>query len=313
MNQSLAIWHYPYRTGPENILYWASKGFDALSQHGMFFYSDISEPESRTALTDAIRSTGIRFTVHHYLPYSYLNYSTENFQSHILAFRDWQKETGLLWNLSFDVFPENRPHASEYVRFVLDAFEGLDTRISVEDYGLTPEEREDLEPLRAYKNFGYLCDLGHMNLRLHNPGTPCGHPAAEQQGEAAPLPIGDGSPEAFYNALCCKNFPIYEFHLHNNNGKADQHRYVEDGVIDIPGLARSIKKFGFDGVCTFEVVPDWIGDDAYKAEQKAKEQEMWSVMYDTFHRPAFTGNPDPARDERVLKSFAYWRKCMEEA
>ena len=311
MKKSIAIWHYPYRTPTENIYYFASHGFEALSQSGYFFNSSIST-EERSAFTKAIRDTGVRFTVHHLLPCARKNYTAEAFTEHIKEFRRWQDETGLLWNLSFDVPTELRPHASCYIQTALDIFRGTDTKISVEDYGVTAEERADLEPLRKYENFGYLIDLGHMNIRLRNTDRVTPYPSANQQGEGMPLPPGDGSPEAFRNALNGKTFPIFEYHVHNNSGYDDDHRYMEDGTIDTKGLAKVLKDLDRDQVCTLELVPDWTGTPEEVARQREAERIYWEKLEETFRLPEFAGKPDPARDARMLRSVAFWDRCMAE-
>ena len=311
MYQGLSICHFPYRTTAENIYYFAKHGYTAISEHGLFFFDAISDPVKNAAFTKALRDTGVRFTVHHQLPTTFKNYTEEVYTEHMNAFRRWQDETGLLWNLSFDVYPDIRPFASKYIRIALDVFQGTDTRISVEDYGLSPAEKADLEQFRGEAQFGFLVDIGHMNVRLHNTDKVFSHDALNQWGEGAPLPPGDGSAEAFKNAFLSKEFPIFELHLHNNSGKGDEHRCLEEGVIDIPGLARVLKEIGFEGVVSMETVPDWSGSPEYVAQQKEMEQEVWRDLDKFYKLNTFRGDPDPKRDARYLESFAYWMTCIE--
>ena len=311
MYKGVNICHFPYRTGTENVYYFAERGYDSISQHGFFFLSDISEPETRIPFTKALQDTGVVFSVHHLLPNKKSNYTPEVFAEHMKTFREWQDETGLLWNLSFDVYPDLRPHASTCIKIALDAFRGTSTKISVEDYGLSPEEKADLECLRGEENFGFLVDIGHMNVRLCNTGKEWGHAALNQWGEAAPLLPGDNSPEAFKNALKAKQFPIFEMHLHNNSGRGDEHRWLEEGNIDMQGLARVLKDLEFDGIVSMETVPDWSGTPEYVAQQKELEQEVWRNLDKVYRLCPFRGDPDPKRDERYLQSFAFWKRCLE--
>jgi len=313
MFKGVNICHFPYRTGAENVYFFAEKGFDSVSQHGFFFLSDISDPVTRAKFTQALQNTGMRFSVHHLLPNSRNNYTPEIFAKHMETFRGWQDETGLLWNLSFDVYPDIRPRASSCIRIALDAFRGTDTKISVEDYGLSPEEKEDLEALRGEEAFGFLVDIGHMNVRLCNTGKKWGHAALEQWGEAYPLPPGNNSPEAFRNALQAKDFPIYEIHLHNNSGCGDEHRWLEEGNIDMQGLARILKDLEFDGIVSMETVPDWTGTPEHVARQKELEQDVWRYLDRHYRLTPFRGLPDHARDDRYLRSFEFWKRCLENA
>ena len=313
MKQGIAIHHYPYRTSDENVRYFAAHGFDAISEHGIFFLEALRDPKRRAALAAAIRDTGVTFTVHHFLPNRDMRYPAELFREHMAMCRDWYDETGLLHNLSFDVFEDDRPIASKYVRIALDAFRGTDVWISLEDYGLTPEEKADVETLRDEPNFAYLMDLGHLNVRLTAGSLPFHCTPLENADEAAPLAPGDNSPEAFRRAILSKPRKVVEMHLHNNNGLADQHRYPEEGTIDMPGLARVLKELRYDGVVTLEIVPDYTGTPEEVAAHVAASDEIWNCIKTEFRLPPFHGTPNPARDEKVLRSFRYWTECLKKA
>ena len=123
-------------------------------------------------------------------------------------------------------------------------------------------------------------DLGHLNIRLG------GTPTEDSQwfrysGEAFPLPMGDRSEGAFYNAFKSKDFPIFEIHIHNNDGSTDWHNFLKDGIMNIDEVCNVIKKVGYDGVLTIETAPTWhkcLGEEA---------------------------------DRRILESLDYLKKCFE--
>lgn len=55
-------------------------------------------------------------------------------------------------------------------------------------------------------------------------------------------------------------------HIHDNNGKEDQHRLPHDGIIDWTDFARALREVGFDGVLSLETggqacLPDPLFDD----------------------------------------------------
>ena len=254
MKNGLAIWHYPQRSLIENILFFAEKGFTSLSSLGCHFIDAARDPETRSKLAESIKENRIVFTVHHKLPYT--EYPDELFFLEIQAAKAWQDDFGLLTTLSFDVPQEIRHNARPYIDYVLEAFQGTDTRIAVEDFGLTPNEKIQIDHLKQNPQFGFLIDIGHMNLRLRDQGEQT-LTLFTQSNEASPLPTGDVSDQAFENAFHCKEFPIYEIHLHNNDGKQDLHDFLENGTVNILSIAKILKKLKYQDVLTIESVPPW--------------------------------------------------------
>ena len=311
MKQSILMCHYPYRTPAENVLWFCDHGFSVVSEHGLFFLDTIRNPGTRDAWDGALRETGARLTVHGLLPSGSAAYrDEERFRLDMALARRWYDETGALDVFSFDVYLDCRPRAARLLQIALDAFSGTDVRICMEDYGLTPREREDVSSVSSHPNFASLADLGHMNVRLT--GKYQGHVQLENREDGAPLPPGDNSAEAFRNALLRFPAPVAEFHLHNNNGLADQHRLLQEGTIDMPALASMLSRNFPDAVCTMEVMPGWADDPAGR-RNRAAEQEYWRHVNDEFRLCPFEGTPDPARDARLLESVAYWRRCLAAA
>ena len=309
MRQSVAMWLYPYRTPSENVLWFCDHGFSVVSQHGLFFLDTIRNPATRDTWDGTLRETGVRLTVHGVLPSDLIAYRDESrFAEDMALARRWYDRIGALEVLSFDVCLDRHPGAARLVKIALDAFSGTDVKICLEDYGLIPEDREDEAPLLIHNNYAALVDLGHMNVRLT--GQYQGHVQLEDHGEGAPLPPGDNSAEAFRNALLRFQPQIAEFHLHNNNGLADQHHLLEDGTVDMPSLVSMLCNTFPDTVCTMEVMPGWADDPAGKANRVA-EQEYWHHVNDEFRLCPFLGTPDPARDERFLESAAFLRRLLD--
>ena len=150
----------------------------------------------------------------------------------------------------------------------------------MEDFGLSTSEREQIEHLKGNPRFGYLIDLGHLFIRL------CGR---NQSGKALFTNSKDEHPlvespdyAAFMAALDTKEFPIFEMHLHNNDGENDVHWFLEQGELDVPAIARVLKDRGYDGVLTVESAP------GFRFDCRGKDA-----------------------DEGILKTYEYWKTCCE--
>jgi hypothetical protein len=264
----------------ENIRYFASHGFDSVSVHGAQFVNAISDSATSEAIAAAVRETGVVFTVHYCLPRSHDSEAVESFHAGITAIADWQKAYGHIAVLSFDVPQPVRcgMGIGSYLGFVLDTVPAC--KVAVEDFGLNTSERKQITHLKDNARFGYLVDVGHLFIRLRDRNqsgktlfthTPDEHPATENPDAAA-----------FEAALESKDFPIFEMHLHNNDGVNDVHWFLEQGELDVPAVARALRGIGFNGVLTLESAP------GYKFECRGKDA-----------------------DEGILKTFAYWEQCCE--
>lgn len=279
MKIGLAIWHYQHRSLCENIDFFAKHGFDAVSGLGDEIAAACKEQKTAKELADHILANKLLFTVHHKLPNK--KYDIELFKNDIHALHNWQKKYGLIEILSFDVWERDEKISKKYIDYTVDLFSDTDTKIAVEDFGLNDDERNQIEHLKSNKKFGYLMDLGHLNIRLG------GTPTEDSQwfrfsGESLPLKAGDRSQQAFYNAFLSKEFPIFEIHIHNNDGKTDWHNFLTDGIMDIDDICKVIKKVEFNGVLTIETAPTWhkcMGEEA---------------------------------DRRILESLDYLKKCLKE-
>lgn len=280
MIQGLAIWHYPHRTMVENIRYFAARGFSSLSVHGAQFASAITDPVTSDAMAAAVRETGVVFTVHYCLPRSHEVEAVAAFEAGIRAMAAWQRTHGLIAVLSFDVPQPIRDGIGigGYLDLVLDSVP--DCRVAVEDFGLTPAERGQIAHLKENRRFGYLVDLGHLFIRMRGENrsgktlfsnSPSEHPTTETPDAAS-----------FVKALQSKEFPIFEMHLHNNDGVRDLHWFLEQGSLDIPAVAVALREWGFDGVLTIESAP------GYKFACYGSEA-----------------------DEGILRTASYWRRCCE--
>ena len=279
MKNGLAIWHYPHRTVLENVAFFAKQGFDSVSILGFHMDQICADEKQSAQLARLISDSGIALTVHHKLPPDHLKESVRHFQATIDRFAAWQKRYGLLSVLSFDVEQEIRDNIAPYVEYVLDSVP--QSKIAVEDFGLTAAEKAQIEHLKSNDRFGYLIDIGHMYIRL------CGK---NKSGMTLFTNSPDECPkreqpsyEAFLTAFRSKEFPIHEIHLHNNDGVNDRHYFLDDGTLDIKMIAAVLKEIAFDGILTIESAPGCVFECAY-----------------------------PESDKRILETFAIWKNARAE-
>ena len=280
MLQGLAIWHYPHRSMVDNIRYFAALGLDSVSVHGAQFVNAIADPAVWDAIGLAVRETGVVFTVHYCLPRGHDPEAVAVFEAGISAIAAWQRAHGSIAVLSFDVPQTIRGGVGigGYLDFVLETVP--DCRVAVEDFGLNAAEREQIAHLKGKDRFGYLVDIGHLFLRMRGENR-SGKTLFSHAPDECPV---SKTPDAaaFATALAGKDFPIFEMHLHNNDGVEDVHWFLEQGGMDIPAVAKALKEMGFNGVLTVESAP------GFRFECRGKDA-----------------------DEGIGRTLEYWKRCCE--
>ena len=253
MLQGLAIWHYPHRCMVDNIRYFAALGLDSVSVHGAQFVAAIADPATAEDLAVAVSETGVVFTVHYALPRSHEPEAVAVFEAGIATIAAWQRAYGHIAVLSFDVPQPLRGGVGigGYLDRVLEAVS--DCRVAVEDFGLNESERGQIAHLKGNERFGYLVDIGHLFIRMRGENV-SGKTLFTHAPDECPMTKAPDA-AAFAAALAGKDFPIFEMHLHNNDGVSDVHWFLEDGEMDVPAVAHALREVGFDGVLTVESAP----------------------------------------------------------
>ncbi|MBR4081461.1 MAG: sugar phosphate isomerase/epimerase [Clostridia bacterium] len=280
MKTGLAIWHYPHRSVLENVRFFAAHGLQSVSLLGTDMAALCRDSTLAAALAEAVRSADLTLTVHHILPRSHSQEDVQTFREQMELIADWQRTYGLLHVYSFDVAQPIRDNILPYLNEVLSRVPGC--RVAVEDFGLNAAERAQLESLRGNPRFGYLVDIGHMFLRLtgRNDSGKTLFTHTDDEGPVCDAP----DCQAFLRALKARDFPVFEIHLHNNDGVQDMHYFLGDGALDVQGVLRAIKAFGFDGVMTIESAPGF----------------MFECVY-------------PESDRRILDTIGYYHRLWEQA
>lgn len=275
MINGLAIWHYPTRTDLENVRFFAENGFASVSMHGRAMAKVCMDETLSAEFAALIAEKQLVLTAHGKLPASHSEADVADFKRSIDHIAKWQEKYGLLAVLSFDVPLEIRDHVLPYIEYVL-AYEQFQ-KVAVEDFGLKPEERAQIESLKGNARFGYLIDIGHMNIRLHGVNTE-NNPLFTNFPDECPKTDAPGVAD-FLRAFEAKEFPIFEIHLHNNDGISDQHDFLEHGTIDMKDIADVLKRIGYQGVVTIETVPRLQGYFRDEADARIlKTFDIWKSL-----------------------------------
>ena len=275
MKNGVTVWHYRNRTVLENAEFFAAHGFDSISLHGASMHKIAADPVEGEQLAEIVKRTGLVLTAHHKLPLDHSENTVEAFKKAIDDIGKWQEKHGCLGILSFDVAQDIRDNITPYIDYVMENVKGA--KIALEDFGLNDSEIAQIAHLKGNPRFGFLMDIGHLHIRM------CGRSEEKitlftNSPKECPVCEKPGY-EEYYRAFASKEFPIFEIHLHNNNGVKDQHYFLEDGPLDIPAVAKALKAVGFDGVVTNESAP------GYTFECAAEEC-----------------------DRRINENLAYWKK-----
>ena len=277
MIHGLAIWHYPHRSIADNIRYFAARGFASVSAHGAQLVRALAEDSVSEEIAAAARETGVVLTVHYALPKNHAEDTVAEYRRGISVLAAWQRDYGLISVLSFDVPQGIRDDVYGYIRLALEQVS--DCRIAVEDFGLSAAERDQLVFLRDEPRFGYLVDIGHLFLRIR--GQNRSGKALFTNAPDEHLPVLCPDHADFAAALSSKELPVWEIHLHTNNGTDDLHWFLEEGEMDVAAVARALREWGFEGILTLESAPGFRfachGTDA---------------------------------DEGILRTFAYWQSLQ---
>ena len=260
MKNGLAIWHYPHRTLTENVIHF-SKMLDSVSVLGSHFV-EACRQDGGAALYEALCVHHPVLTVHHKLPSTHGEKDVAAFNEDIALCARWQKRYGLLATLSFDVPQTIRDNIYPYLKTVMEAFAGEKTRIAVEDFGLTEEELCQLDLLRGNLQFGFLLDIGHLTMRLHDSHWKTGKTLftfsrLECPSRKLDTPV---TREDYREAIANKPFPIVEIHMHTNDGIRDMHWFLDnpEGVVDSQMIADLLNELHYDDVLTIESAPGFM-------------------------------------------------------
>ncbi len=277
MTTGLAIWHYPHRTMAQNVTFFAERGFPSVSVHGARLVDELARDEGAD-VAHAVIQGGVILTVHYALPRGHESTTVEAFLRGLDAIGRWQKAWGLIHILSFDVPAVIRDNAYPYITEALARVGSC--AVAVEDFGLNVAELAQLAPLRGNPRFGYLVDMGHLFIRMRGERQD-GRVLFSHAPMESPV-VNKPSADDFVNTLLSKDFPIFEMHLHNNDGVKDTHLFLEDGEMDVGAVAHALKRIDYDGILTIESAPGYqfpcYGDDA---------------------------------DDGILKTYAYWQSLCK--
>lgn len=277
MKTGIAMWHYPHRTTLENVEYFISKGLKTLGVNQSQLVEACLDGDG-DKLAQILKSNNVSITLHGEMVCSHKEEDVADYKERMNIVGAWQKKYGLISVISFDVAQVIRDNVSGYIDYVLDNVP--ECSVALEDFGLTADEKEQIEYLKSNKRFGYLVDIGHMYIRLCGGNKSYNMTLMETSVEECEASEKPGF-EQFLKAFKSKEFPIKEVHLHNNDGFKDMHYFLEDGTLDISIIAQVLKEINYDGVVTVESAPGYMFECKY-----------------------------PESDKRILENVKYWESVF---
>jgi len=255
MKLGCAVWLINAPTLAQRIKWVAEQGFEAIS----LITTRLARDETDLALTmNLVRDHQLATTFHLGIGKIEDGPHWEQWEGQMREVEGWVDAVGRVGNVSFDVGlrelgPQQHECAYEattaVLRHTLARLAARGLQVSVENgWGPrgTAEHIQRLQEVAADPRLGLLLDLGHANIHTHLQGL---------------------SPEAYIPSL---PLPIYELHVHDNDGVSDQHEGVGAGCIDLPAMSRGLKAKGFDGLATVEVCPSVKPVELADCQQMAK-------------------------------------------
>ncbi len=267
MRKAIAIWNYCWDASA--LVPWihdfAAHGFDAVSLHPGQFAGD--RARHLPAVAEALRARGLAATVHG-------SVTMDPGQMETLVQTLGESLAVFSMDSALREDSRGRLHDAGLIAAALSRLQqltaGTDIRIAVEDFPLDAlalqHFAEELGDVYRHPRTGILIDVGHMHMRMRNPGPFRGMPVTEYFSR---LPV-----------------PLAEVHLHDNNGEKDQHGHFGFGTVPFGEVAGALKRLAFDGVCTIEIAPTFHGSTPAESRPKALASlAIWDDLMRTAGAP----------------------------
>lgn len=264
MRFGIASWAFPEIDLNEKVNLFADLGFDAISFFGLWELEEAEWPVCQS-VGRALERRKMIATVHTKFASPGAKDTTlappEHFRRRMKRLTDWHAEFGGLATIMFD--PLAKPEDADQhlmaemaadLRTTLEITEGTEIKVGVEDIPLDGGQLAALNGLADESDrLGLLIDLGHLNMRIHNMAE------FDETGSSDLI-------HRFFQELPLK---VWELHVHNNDGTADQHAPLTEGNADFESMAAALREIGFDGVSTLEFGPgDMPVEEALKIEER---------------------------------------------
>lgn len=260
MTNAIAIWNYCWEPSglPDWISEFAVHGFETISFNPGQFAGDALE--HLPAAVDALREHDLTATVH-----GSVKMETPMMESLIQAMGDRLRAFTMDSAMCED--SRGRLHDAGRIAgalsFLQDLTKGTGIWLAIEDFPLDAFALEHFQgglgKVYEHPRTGILIDVGHMHMRLH--------------GSAY---FSELSVVEYFERLPC---PLVEVHLHDNNGKKDQHGHFGFGTVPFDEVASALKSIEFAGVCTIEIAPRFHCSTPEESKGKAVESlHSWRAL-----------------------------------
>lgn len=238
--------------------YFKSIGFEGVSFLNRFLTSEDSlDPE----LLDFIRINNTTVIVHSAFGMDTSAVGAIDYiREQIVAIKRWVEKTGIgIEMVNFDPGVNKNgfdlAETAKGINYAYSELNPLNIKVGFENWVVNAklEILYEIHKQMVSKDIGMLLDLGHLNIVKTDILT-------------------DGMTFADY----VKQIPfnIYELHIHDNNGKEDQHLPLGYGNAPVEELIDAVEQKGFDGFMTLEIV----GGDLSSEEWQKKLVQSRNIM-----------------------------------
>ncbi len=262
MKTAIAIWNYCWN--PENIMEWivkfAESGFEAVSFNPRQFGDGRTGclPEISALLTECNLTATLHGKVsgNSDLMDTVVQALSENLYAATMDPRRIQTSIGHIHNAAAEI---------DAIQRLLNLTSDSDIRVAIEDFPLDRAALDfymkDLDDIYSDSRTGILIDVGHMHLRMNQ--------SSYFRNQSVP---------DYFRSLPC---PLVEVHLHDNNGKQDQHGHFGFGGINFAEVASALKEIRFNGVCTIEIAPGFHDSTPEESLPRAIESlQTWRHFFE---------------------------------
>jgi len=271
MRFGIASWGFGKIEPLDRIRIFSDIGFTAVSFIGKSFEELIISAGEEVA--KVLDERDMVATIHDNFGSIAMPFEHEDFNKRMENFAQWHLLSGRLYSITFDQrakstaeggFVKDMDVMLSGLRFALEATNGTEVRVGLEDFPKDERELEEMSNLnKDFDRLGLLIDLGHLNIRARqNP---------DFNDDTAKNAI-----EAFFLGLPLK---VCELHVHNNDGTRDAHAHLSDGNAHFKTMAEALKLINFDGVSTLEFIPPWHDvetEPALKIEER--DLDYWRKL-----------------------------------
>jgi sugar phosphate isomerase/epimerase len=266
MRASITVWNVPAPSLEERLDEAAALGFRSVAlTHAL---TPTAADHDAERLGHWLEARHLEALVHSDIGNATRDQDAQAVRQHIEAVARFQQETGRIRLMTFDPGFYRQPnntmayHADytlQILELALERLAPLGIRVGLENWAINAHPQDFTRVAEALGDpaLGILLDLGHLHIALHS-------------GALA------SSPDAYIAAL---PLPIWEIHVHDNDGERDRHQPLGWGTLDVEAMAGVLQAHGFDGYVTVEIIAMPWNQAEYAQDVRHTRDQMLQALW----------------------------------